>query len=99
MSKSNYNYPIVDFSHRLCLISDREYNTFALHDSVSMMVDTGVSTLHLLSELVEADRLDCINKNSLQSILYTVINQMKDIDALVLAFHDYTLAKEPPAKG
>lgn len=88
--------PDIDLTHRLSLSTceNEPYSTTDLCNSINIMVDRAAGVLDCLSELVESNRVNEIPDRTLQSVIQTVLNELKDIDATVTGFHDYTIAEK-----
>lgn len=79
----------IDFSHRLSLDSDDSVmDSRMLTDTISMMTGRVIGVTVMLGEMIENDILGCMSPQCLHGVLYSIINELHDIDAVVLAFNE-----------
>ena len=78
----------VDFSHRLELPFSMGFplDSSTIYSTVNMMTDRATAVLLCLNNVVEAGRIDNLPDGTLQHLISTVLNEIRDIDSTVNAW-------------
>lgn len=79
----------IDFSHRLSLDEDDSVmDSRMLTDTISMMTGRAIGVTVMLGDMIENHILGTMSNQCLHGVIYSIINELHGIDAVVLAFNE-----------